>query len=166
MPLPMRLPSAGSTAESGSVCVTGLASPRRPRAGFSFLAVVSTRVFHSPHSGQRPSHFGSSRPQEEHLYTRGFCFFNTFKIREKDKTGNRMHGLLPYNIMIFEIRGYQVMLDADLAGIYQVETKVLNQAVKRNRDRFPPEFMFQLTKDEYENLRSQIVTSKYGQGGR
>jgi phage regulator Rha-like protein len=68
--------------------------------------------------------------------------------------------------MIFEIRGYQVMLDADLARIYQVETKVLNQAVKRNINRFPPEFMFQLTNDEYENLRSQIVTSKDGQGGR
>jgi len=68
--------------------------------------------------------------------------------------------------MIFEIRGYQVMLDADLARIYQVETKVLNQAAKRNIDRFPPEFMFQLTNDEYEILRSQIVTSKDGQGGR
>jgi hypothetical protein len=77
--------------------------------------------------------------------------------------------------MIFEIRGYQVMLDSDLARIYQVETKVLNQAAKRNKDRFPPEFMFQLTKDEYESLklqiatsslRSQFVTSKCGQGGR
>ena len=62
--------------------------------------------------------------------------------------------------MIFKIRGYQVMLDADLAKIYQVETKVLNQAVKRNIDRFPPEFMFQLTQAEYDSLRSQIVTSK------
>jgi 5'-deoxynucleotidase YfbR-like HD superfamily hydrolase len=62
--------------------------------------------------------------------------------------------------MIFKIRGYQVMLDADLAKIYQVETKVLNQTVKRNIDRFPPEFMFRLTKDEYDNLRSQFVTSK------
>jgi hypothetical protein len=47
--------------------------------------------------------------------------------------------------MIYKIRGYQVMLDADLAKIYQVETRILNQAVKRNIDRFPPEFMFQLT---------------------
>ena len=62
--------------------------------------------------------------------------------------------------MIHKIRGYQVMLDADLAKIYQVETKVLNQAVKRNIARFPPEFMFRLTKDEYENLRSQFATSK------
>ena len=61
--------------------------------------------------------------------------------------------------MIFEIRGYQVMLDADLAKIYQVETRVLNQAVKRNVDRFPLEFMFQLTEEEYDSLRSKIVTS-------
>jgi phage regulator Rha-like protein len=61
--------------------------------------------------------------------------------------------------MIYDIRGRQVMLDTDLAKIYQVETRVMNQAVKRNIDRFPPEFMFQLTKDEYESLRSQIETS-------
>jgi hypothetical protein len=61
--------------------------------------------------------------------------------------------------MIFEVRGYQIMLDGDLARIYQVETRRLNEAVKRNIGRFPPEFMFQLTKDEYENLMSQIATS-------
>ena len=61
--------------------------------------------------------------------------------------------------MIFEIRGFQVMLDADLAKIYQVETRVMNQAVKRNIDRFPSEFMFQLTQAEYNNLKSQFVTS-------
>ena len=64
--------------------------------------------------------------------------------------------------MIYKIRGYQVMLDADLASIYQVETRRLNEAVKRNIGRFPPEFMFQLTKEEYENLRSQFVISKDG----
>jgi hypothetical protein len=64
--------------------------------------------------------------------------------------------------LIFEVRGYQVMLDADLARIYNVETKVLNQAVKRNIGRFPPEFMFQLTREEYENLISQSVTSSWG----
>jgi len=68
--------------------------------------------------------------------------------------------------MIFEIRGQQVMLDADLANIYQVETKRLNEAVKRNIDRFPPEFMFQLTEEEYAFLRSQNATSKDGRGGR
>ena len=68
--------------------------------------------------------------------------------------------------MIFRIRGCQVMLDEDLAKIYQVETKVFNQAVKRNINRFPPEFMFQLTDEEFESLRSQFVTSKNGRGGR
>lgn len=59
------------------------------------------------------------------------------------------------------------MLDEDLADIYQVETRVLNQAVKRNSTRFPEDFMFQLTDNEYNNLISQIVTSKkYNHGGR
>ncbi|MCL2154493.1 MAG: ORF6N domain-containing protein [Leptospirales bacterium] len=61
--------------------------------------------------------------------------------------------------LIFEVRGRQVMLDEDLANIYQVETKRLNETVKRNIDRFPPEFMFQLTKEEYESLRLQFATS-------
>ncbi len=60
---------------------------------------------------------------------------------------------------IFTIRGLQVMLDEDLAGLYQVQTKVFNQAVKRNDKRFPEHFRFQLTEDEYQNLRSQFVTS-------
>lgn len=60
---------------------------------------------------------------------------------------------------IYTIRDVQVMLDRDLAAFYGVETKVLNQAVKRNLDRFPQEFMFQLTKGELENWKSQIVTS-------
>ena len=60
--------------------------------------------------------------------------------------------------MILNIRGYQVMLDRDLASLYGVETKVLNQAVKRNIERFPDDFRFQLTKEEC--LRSQIVTFK------
>ena len=77
-----------------------------------------------------------------------------------------MNELQSIKSMIFEIRGYQVMLEADLAKIYQVETKRLNEAVKRNIDRFPSEFMFQLTDDEYDILRSQFATSKYGKGGR
>ena len=58
------------------------------------------------------------------------------------------------------------MLDADLAALYQVEVKVLNQAVKRNRERFPADFMFRLTDEEAASLRSQIVTSKVRRGGR
>ncbi len=61
--------------------------------------------------------------------------------------------------LIFTIRGKEVMLDKDLASMYQVETRVLNQAVKRNIDRFPSAFRFQLTKEDYENLSSQVVTS-------
>jgi len=66
---------------------------------------------------------------------------------------------------IYTIRGVQVMLDADLAEMYQVETKVLNQAVKRNSLRFPEDFMFQLTTEEFALLRSQFVTSSL-HGGR
>lgn len=61
--------------------------------------------------------------------------------------------------LIYTIRGKQVMLDSDLAGLYQVETRVFNQAVKRNSNRFPEQFRFQLTEEEYKNLRSQFVTS-------
>lgn len=60
---------------------------------------------------------------------------------------------------IFHIRGKKVMLDRDLAEMYGVETKILNQAVKRNINRFPIDFMFQLSENELENWRSQIVTS-------
>ncbi|GHU96898.1 hypothetical protein FACS1894156_8350 [Bacteroidia bacterium] len=63
---------------------------------------------------------------------------------------------------IFEIRGYRVMMDFYLSELYGVETKVLNQAVRRNIQRFPDDFMFQLTKEEWENLRSQFVTSSWG----
>ena len=59
---------------------------------------------------------------------------------------------------IFEIRGQKVMLDFDLAELYEVETKVFNQAVKRNIDSFPEEFMFRLTGEEWQHMRSQIVT--------
>lgn len=63
---------------------------------------------------------------------------------------------------IFELRGEKVMLDIDLAILYEVETRVLNQAVKRNSLRFPDDFMFQLTKEELDILMSQFVTSRWG----
>ena len=65
---------------------------------------------------------------------------------------------------ILLIRGHKVMLDEDLAALYEVEVKVLNQAVKRNIVRFPEDFMFQLTDEEAEFLRSQSVTLKSGRG--
>jgi hypothetical protein len=67
---------------------------------------------------------------------------------------------------IFVVRGRQVMLDEDLADLYGVETKRLVEQVKRNLDRFPEDFMFQLDKDEAAALRSQIATSNTGRGGR
>ena len=63
---------------------------------------------------------------------------------------------------IYNIRGKQVMLDFDLAELYGVETKVLKQQVRRNIERFPEDFFFQLSKDEFDKLRSQFVTSKKG----
>ena len=69
-----------------------------------------------------------------------------------------MDELIPIQNLIYEIRGHKVMLDSDLARLYGVETKVLNQSVKRNIKRFPTNFMFQLNKEEWRNLRSQFVT--------
>ncbi|MBN2864120.1 MAG: ORF6N domain-containing protein [Bacteroidales bacterium] len=64
---------------------------------------------------------------------------------------------------IFTVRGKQVMLSQDLADLYQVDTKALNQQVKRNKGKFPESYMFQLTKEEYARIRSQNVTLKRGQ---
>ena len=64
--------------------------------------------------------------------------------------------------IIYMIRGERVMLDIDLAELYGVETKVLKQTVRRNLNRFPSDFMFELTKHELENLRSQIASSSWG----
>ncbi|MEP6792895.1 MAG: ORF6N domain-containing protein [Saprospiraceae bacterium] len=65
---------------------------------------------------------------------------------------------------IFEIRGLKIMLDFDLADLYGTQTKILKQAVRRNRDRFPPDFLLELTRSEYNSLRSQIVTLETGKG--
>ena len=67
--------------------------------------------------------------------------------------------------MIYVVRNQQVMIDNDLAMLYQVETRILNQAVKRNITRFPERFRFQLTKEEYENLKSQFVISSSDEDG-
>jgi hypothetical protein len=67
---------------------------------------------------------------------------------------------------VVRLRGVNAMLDAELARLYQVDVKVLNQAVKRHRNRFPPDFMFRLSVQEAKSLRSQTVTSKAGRGGR
>jgi len=81
-------------------------------------------------------------------------------------TGNAPMRLAEIERRIYYIRGQKVMLDKDLAEIYGVSTKRLNEQVRRNAERFPVDFMFQLTPTETDSLRSQIATSKPGRGGR
>lgn len=76
--------------------------------------------------------------------------------------GSNSSPLLPIESLIHVIRDQQVMLDSDLARLYGVETRVLNQAVKRNIERFPEDFMFQLTEEDFQNLKSQNVISSWG----
>ncbi len=76
--------------------------------------------------------------------------------------GNNLVAIEQISSKIYFIRGVKVMLDRDLAILYEVETRALNQAVKRSMKRFPDDFMFQLTKTEFENLMSQIVISSWG----
>ena len=71
-----------------------------------------------------------------------------------------MNNIISIQNLIYEIRGQKVMLDSDLAMLYEVETRALNQAVKRNIERFPYNFMFQLTQEEFQILISQNVISK------
>lgn len=85
-------------------------------------------------------------------------------LKKKNNMSKKQGALIPQEIIeqkIFLIRGKKVMFDSDLADIYGVEKRALNQSVKRNKQRFPEDFMFQLTKDE--SLRSQIVILKRGQ---
>jgi hypothetical protein len=93
-----------------------------------------------------------------------------YKIRDTECKENKMtkelsSPIVPDEVVmnkIYVIRGMKVMLDNDLAELYEVETRVLNQAVSRNEDRFPSDFMFQLSEKEWENLKSQTVTSSWG----
>ena len=87
----------------------------------------------------------------------------------KKQAGFKSATLLPVEIIqnkIYFIRGHKVMLDKDLADLYDVPTYRLNEQVKRNMSRFPEDFMFQLTVQEHTALRSQIAISKKGRGGR
>ena len=77
-----------------------------------------------------------------------------------------MDEIIPIQNLIYEIRGQKVMLDSDLAVLYAIPTHRLNEAVKRNLQRFPIDFMFQLTKEDYESLISQFAISKPKRGGR
>lgn len=106
------------------------------------------------------------------------CDFKRFEVAicdikptaklEEDKRVTESKSLIPVERieqLVLLIRGHKVLLDEDLADLYGVETRTLNQAVARRRDRFPEDFMFQLSKEEFEVLRSQSVISK-GRGGR
>jgi hypothetical protein len=90
-------------------------------------------------------------------------------LKPTTKRAVRRQLLLPAAFIehrIYLLRGQRVMLDSDLAALYEVETKALNRAVKRNPDRFPEDFMFQLTEEEATSLRCQIGTSNETRGGR
>jgi hypothetical protein len=110
--------------------------------------------------------------KEKYLFLR--CQFVTLKKYEHfillntSHLGGHLKDLKLENIesRIYVIRGIKVMLDSDLAKLYGVETRYLNKQVKRNSDRFPEEFMFQLCNKEYESLMFQIGTSNKGRGGR
>ena len=82
----------------------------------------------------------------------------------KKKSIVRTKPLIPADIPIREIRGQRVLLDSDLAAIYGVPISRLNEAIKRNRDRFPADFLFHLTQEEFASLRSQIAILKPGRG--
>ena len=89
--------------------------------------------------------------------------------KDNDKNKSSINNLIEardIKCMIYTIRGQQVMLDSDLANLYMVETKRLNERVKRNKSRFPDSFCFQLSEEEYNNVRSQIATSSENYGGR
>lgn len=87
---------------------------------------------------------------------------NENKNQLESFNGGSSSPLLPIESLIHVIRAQQVMLDSDLARLYGVETRVLNQAVKRNIERFPEDFMFQLTEEDSQNLKSQNVISSWG----
>jgi len=85
-----------------------------------------------------------------------------YEVKKKNERNYMENELIPIHKMIYEIRNKKVMLDSDLAGLYEVEVKQLNRAVKRNISRFPEDFMFQLSPDEWDNLKYQIGTSSWG----
>jgi hypothetical protein len=88
----------------------------------------------------------------------------TMTLRDKDSSRSPSTELIARRIVL--VRGQKVILDHELATLYGVETRRLNEQVRRNSGRFPAEFMFQLSPDEYSNLMSQIATSNLGRGGR
>ena len=88
-------------------------------------------------------------------------FKKEIKMKESNKNSLIIDDMNIQN-KIYTIRGFQVMLDSDLAQLYGVETKHINQAVRNNPDKFPDDFYFEATDDELENLRSKFLTSSWG----
>jgi hypothetical protein len=102
----------------------------------------------------------------EHYWYKYVC---RWEVSNKEGEQVLMKELILVEIIerkIYLIRGHKVMLDRDLAELYQVPTRRLNEQVKRNLTRFPTDFMFQLSDEEAENLRSQFATSSTSHGGR
>jgi len=101
-------------------------------------------------------------------FTPGSINFGDNVVSIKIKVDTKMQNLTPTKIekMIYFIRGQKVMLDSDLADLYEVPTKRMNEQVKRNLDRFPTDFMFQLTEEEFEQLRKAIDPLGERWGGR
>lgn len=94
------------------------------------------------------------------IFSLEFLIFWDSDLRPQNKRILSLNNIVQVQKLIYQIRGHKVMLDSDLAKLYEVETKKLNQAVKRNIERFPEDFMFQLDENEWLFLRSQFVTSK------
>jgi hypothetical protein len=107
---------------------------------------------------------------ESEIWTRRIYLLESARDQPSSYYPHQKQGLMDKPILpdqrvvqkILVIRGQKVILDAELASLYKVETRVLTQAVKRNRDRFPEDFMFQLSKEEFDNLRSQAVSTSWG----
>lgn len=94
---------------------------------------------------------------------------NTWHLNTIIMKNNEPNSIIPetrIENVIYLIRGRKILLDQDLAALYGVETKQLNRSIKRNHERFPEDFIFQLTKDEWGNLKCQIGTSSLNWGGR
>jgi len=131
----------GSAASAGRVTHTAV------QAGNRYPGILNGAATHSVLRQRTPfSYFTGMRLKQQAILTRTASLLRPASLERR----------------IYFIRGHKVMTDTDPAVLYRVPTKVFNQAVRRNSERFPVDFMFQLTPEETENLRSQIVTSSWG----
>jgi phage regulator Rha-like protein len=139
-------------------------SLERHRGARRYNKAIGNRKGVSGESGQQPQRF---KPHT-HSCIDEFSESVTLELMSKSRAATQ-NGLIPLEVIerrIYFIRTRKVMLDGDLAELYGVRTKRLNEQVKRNIDRFPADFMFRLNQEESDRLRSQFATSKHGRGGR